>query len=158
MQTNKYQWRIESLAKGIDPDAAMKELEHIEIVYGALTPENIVQASQAEDAILHALFDWNDETAAHKYRIRQAATILNNIEVSIIHDGEERMISSFEIIKNDDESKSYKNVENFTASDIEQVRKQAVRELNNWKNKLTIYSEFSRASKKLEQAVELLDK
>ena len=79
---NKYEWRIGSFAKDIDPDLAVAELERIENVYGALTPENILEASKTEGAYLHKLFTWDDQKAANLYRLQQARQILNNIEIT----------------------------------------------------------------------------
>lgn len=156
MKKSKYEWRIISLAKGIDADAAILELERIEKVYGSLTPENVLEASKKKNAVLHNLFNWDDEKAAHQYRLQQARTIINNLEIIIISDGESRQIPVFEtIIKND--VRVYKSIEEFTEPDAEQVRAQAVREINAWKNKLSFFSKFSKAAKKLDQAVTLLN-
>ena len=153
---NKYEWRLGSLAKDIDPNLAVAELERIENVYGALTPENILEASKQEDAYLHKLFTWNDETAANQYRLQQARTILNNIEVVIISDGQPRQMPLYETIIKDN-TRVYKNIQEFTGPDAEQVRIQTVREINALKNKLSFFSQFAKASKKLDEAVTLLN-
>lgn len=152
----KYQWRIDSFAKGIDPDLAVIELERIENVYGALTPENILEASKQEDAYLHDLFTWDNEAAAIQYRLSQARRILNNIEVKIISDGEAIQIPLYETIIKDN-ARVYKNIQEFTGPDAEQVRMQTIREINALKNKLSFFSQFSKASKKLDEAVTLLN-
>ncbi len=48
---------------------------------GKLTPEMLVDVSRPEDAPLHSAFEWNDETAAEKYRESQARYIIRSLEV-----------------------------------------------------------------------------
>jgi hypothetical protein len=155
MEKKKYEWKMAYLAKGVDPDLAVAELERIEAEYGALTPEILLEASKEENALLHKLFLWDDQLAAHQYRLQQARTIINNVEVIIISDGQPRQVPVFEIIRKDD-LKSYKSITDFTTSDIEQVRGQTIREINALKNKLSVYNQFSKATVKLDEAVELL--
>lgn len=156
MKKSKYIWKLGSLAKEIDPNEAVTELERIENIYGAITPENILEASKSKRSLLHRLFNWNDESAANQYRLQQARTIINNIEIVIISDGQPRQMPVFEIITKDDK-RIYKSIEEFTIDDAEQVRRQAIREINIWKNKLEYFSQFAKATKKLNEAVTLLN-
>lgn len=153
---NKYKWKLGWLAKDVDPEKAVQELERIESVYGALTPENILEGSKEVNSVLHGLFVWDDKLAANQYRLQQARTILNNIEITIITNGEPRQLPVFEMITKDNQ-RVYKNIEEFTAPDAEEVRKQTVREINSLKNKLAFFNQFSKATKKLNEAVELLN-
>lgn len=153
---NKYEWKIDSFAKDVDPDLAVKELERIENVYGALTPENILEGSKNEEAYLHKLFNWDDQKAANLYRLQQARQILNNIEITIVSDGEPRQMPLYETIVKDN-TRVYKSIQEFTGPDAEQVRQQTIREINALKNKLSFFSQFSKASKKLGEAVTLLN-
>ena len=156
MKKSKYEWEIISLAKGIDPDEAILELERIESVYGSLTPENILDASKKRNAVLHNIFLWDNETAAHAYRLQQARNLINNLEITIISDGEERQMPVFESIVKDNK-RMYKNIEQLTPPDVEQIRATAICEINAWKNKLAFFSQFAKATKKLDQAVTLLN-
>lgn len=153
---NKYEWKIDSFAKDVDPDLAVKELERIENVYGALTPENILEGSKNEEAYLHRLFNWNDQKAANLYRLQQARQILNNIEITIVSDGEPRQMPLYETIIKDN-TRVYKSIQEFTGPDAEQVRLQTIREINALKNKLSFFNQFSKASKKLGEAVTALN-
>jgi hypothetical protein len=150
--TTKYEWKLASFAKGINPNDAIQELERIEKVLGSLTPENVLAASAPEDALFHCLFTWDDEVAAHNYRLSQARTLINNVEVVVISDGQERKVPVFEIVRTE-ETKSYKHIEDLSTSDIQQIRGQAVRELGYWKNKLSFYKEFNGATHKIEDAI-----
>lgn len=44
---------------------------------GNLTAKALVDANRAEDAPLHAAFEWRDDVAAEKYRENQARHIIN---------------------------------------------------------------------------------
>jgi hypothetical protein len=153
---NQYQWKIESLAKKIDVNKAIVEIQKISEKYGVLTPENIVEAARSKKSVLHKAFEWDDSIAAEHYRLQQARTLINNIEVTIISDGEERNISVYEIIKVENEERQYKHIETLTFSEIEQVRRNTVIALNQLRFKLKIYKEFDKVQEYLKEAIELL--
>jgi hypothetical protein len=148
----KYEWKMKSFAKGIDPDLAVQELERIESLFGSLTPENVIKASIDEGATLHPLFEWDNSKAAENYRLQQARTLINNVEVKIIHDGQPRSISVYEVV-NIGEQRAYKHIEAMTPNDVEQVRKSTLRELGSLKTKLSIYNQFNRSVAHLDNAI-----
>jgi hypothetical protein len=155
MKKKEYQWRIESLAKGVDPTIAVKEITKIEKSAGAITPETVLDAAKNKRSPLHALFTWDNSEAAHQFRLQQARTLLNNIQVTIIHDGNPKVISVYEVITNND-SRSYKHIESFTPDDIHQVKMRTIAELNTLKTKLGIYNEFHHVVKVLEETVRMV--
>ena len=68
----------------VSADIAGAELEKIKNEHGGtLNAEDVVTASEAENAPLHSLFEWDDTTAARLYRIDQAKAIIRNIECVI---------------------------------------------------------------------------
>lgn len=152
---NKYQWKMASLAKGIDADSAIAEIERIESIFGSLTAENVLTASQSPDSLLHSLFQWDDTKAAHNYRLQQARTILNNIEINIISDGESKVMSVFEIV-NLGEGRVYKSIQNMNPNDVEYVKQLVKREINHLKLKLSTYNKFEETIKHLDDAVNTL--
>lgn len=152
---NKYQWKLKGMAKGIDPDEAIKELERIESIYGALTPDNILKESQDEDAILHPLFQWEDDLAAHAYRVQQARFILNNIHIKTIKDGSVSMIPVYEVVTIDNERR-YKNIQIMTQSDVDQVRKATLKDLSWIKAKLEAYDNFNQTIGHITDAMDTL--
>lgn len=143
-----------SLVKGIDPVLAAEELARIEKAYGSLKAEYVLEAAKSEDSVLHNAFNWDDKSAAHSYRIAQARNIINNIEVQVISDGQARQVPAYEIVTVPETGRIYKNVQDFDGNDVEQIRMQAVRELNYWRNKLALYSKFSKAAGKIGEAVD----
>ena len=80
-----YQWKETGINKKVDAQAAGEELERISRKC-ELTPANIVEESVHENAVLHNLFEWNDDKAAKQYREYQARQIVCSI-ITIEVDG-----------------------------------------------------------------------
>ena len=155
MSTN-YQWKIPSLAKNIPVDSAVEEFKRVEVKYGAITPENIVDAARPKSAILHPAFEWDDNRAAEQYRLQQARNVINNVEVKIISDSEERTLSVYEIVTVKDDGRQYKHIETFTINDIEQIKNATIESLKQLTHKLKIYKEFDKVIDLLQEAVNIL--
>jgi len=153
---NKYQWKIKSFAKNIDVDKAIEIFSKIQETEGGLTPENIIKAARPKKSPLHAAFEWNDGKAAEQYRLQQARNIINNVEVVIISDGEERNIPVYEIVTIPDQGRRYKHIETLTFNEIEQVKQTTLATLKNLTLKLKIYKEFDKVQKHLQEAIEVL--
>lgn len=150
---NKYQWKLKGLFKGVDANVAVQELQRIEKENGELTTEVILKSANEEDSPLHPLFLWSNDEAAHKYRLSQAASILNNISVLTISDGEERQISVYEVVRTKNGG-SYKHIESFSDDDIEQIRVRTIRELNAIRSKLGVYDNFKKVTEKIGEALD----
>lgn len=150
---SNYTWRIKSMAKGIDPDLAIKEIERIENVYGGITPETVLEASREPDAVLYSLFQWDNDKAANQYRLQQARTLINNIEIAIISDGEAKSIPVFEIV-NIGEGRVYKSITIMNPAEIDSVKASVKREITHLKNKLSIFNSFENVIKHLDKAIE----
>lgn len=148
---------MKSFAKGIDPDVAEKELEKIETEYGGLTAEILLEASKAENTLFHCLFEWDDNVAAEKYRLQQARTIINNIEVTIISDGEPYQLPVYEIVQTDENGgRKYKHIETLTLTEIDYVKEKALELLIQAKTKLKRYSEFAKVIPHIDNATNIL--
>jgi hypothetical protein len=155
--TKNYAWKIPSFAKNIDIDLAIQEMERIESLYGSLTPQNILDASRPQNALFHALFQWDDTIAAEHYRLQQARIILNNIEITVIGDGKPINISVYEVIKQPSTASVYKNISTMTIDDIHFIKTRTLKELNILKDKLSVYKEFSKVTSTLNQAIQDLN-
>ncbi len=151
----QYDWKLKSFAKGIDPNKAAKELKRIESIFGELTPEHILEMSSNESDLFHPLFTWDNDRAANMFRLSQARTLLNNIEIVIISDGQPRLIPVYEVINLGD-GRIYKQVSNMSTTDIEEVKKRTLTELNYLKNKLSIYEQLKPVVDKINEAIELI--
>jgi hypothetical protein len=152
MSKQKYQWKMESLAKQVDVNKVVDEMEKIKDLYGSLKPENIVQYAATNESVLSKLFEWDDTKAAYNYRLQQARIILNNIEVKIVSDGEEKEVPVYEITKRKG-GLEYTNIEAMTSNEAEQVRKNTIQQLNQLKKKLEIYNNFKSVIKHINEAL-----
>ena len=148
-----YKWKLEGLGKGVDVALVVEELTRLQKVNRILTPEVVVRAAEDNNSILHKLFEWDDNKAAYNWRLQQARTILNNIEVTIITDGEPREIAVFEVTTR---SEGYKSVDTFTNEDVDFVRASILRQLNKMKSKLKTYKEFDKVLFYIDKAVEVV--
>jgi hypothetical protein len=147
-----YAWKLAGLAKNVDINDAVQELERIEGLYGSLTPENVLNASRPKNALFHSLFEWNDSIAAEHYRLQQARTILNNIEVKIISNGQPKQIAVYEVV-NTPAGNQYKNIDTMSASDINFIKQRTLKELNILKDKLNTYKQFANVISQLNTVI-----
>ena len=76
-----YRWKVPGIVP-VDAQTAGNELQRIYERDGVIEPETVVAESQTPSAPLHSCFEWDDEKAAHKYRITQAQTIIRSIVVA----------------------------------------------------------------------------
>lgn len=148
-----YKWKLAGLGKGVDVALVVEELTRLQKVNRILTPEVVVRAAEDNNSILHKLFEWDDNKAAYNWRLQQARTILNNIEVTIITDGEPREIAVFEVTTR---SEGYKSVDTFTNEDVDFVRASILRQLNTMKSKLKTYKEFEKVLFYIDKAIEVV--
>jgi len=87
-----------------DPNVVGKTLHAIKQRTGELTPTVIVEAAMSEKSPLHRYFDWDDSTAASKWRLQQARFLVCSV-VTVSVDGEETTpVRSFVSVDNNYES------------------------------------------------------
>lgn len=113
-----------------------RELLRLEQEIGYLTPRDIVQSAKSPSSPLHNTFDWNDTTAADKYRIVQARMLLTRIRINLEGENAPAFVNVKVIIGNV-ESNRYISTEK-AMSDEEmsrQVIAQAIREVEYWQDK-----------------------
>lgn len=75
-----YQWKVPGIMP-VDAQTAGNELQRIYERDGVIEPEVVVLESESSFAPLHNCFEWDNEEAAHKYRIMQAQGIIRAIVV-----------------------------------------------------------------------------
>jgi hypothetical protein len=76
-----------------DPAAIHAELQQVREKYGEITPEHALEFAKDKKTVLHTLLDWNDAQAGQKFRLLQLRYIIQNVEVQVISDGEEKTIA-----------------------------------------------------------------
>lgn len=151
---SEFNWIMKGLAKGIKPEDAANELSRIQNVYGKITPEVIVREASDKSSPLHSYFEWDDEKAGHRWRVQQARILLNNIQVKVVSDGEERRISVFEVTST---SEGYKSIDTFTREDVEYVKSDIRTRLKALNEKMKSYNQFDRVREHVTAAIEAID-
>lgn len=151
---SEFNWIMKGLAKGIKPEDAANELARIQNVYGKITPEVIVREASDKSSPLHSYFEWDDEKAGHRWRVQQARILLNNIQVKVVSNGEERQISVFEVTST---SEGYKSIDTFTREDVEYVKADIRSRLKALNEKMKSYNQFDRVREHVTAAIEAID-
>jgi hypothetical protein len=145
-----YKWKLKGLSRKVDPESVVQELEKIENVHSKLTPELILETAREPENVLHKLFDWDNSQAAEKWRMHQARLIINNLEITVISNGEPRQIPVYEIVS---KTEGYKHVAYFDKEDIDYVKQGIIQDLTYLKNKLAIYKEFAKITEYINMAL-----
>ena len=73
-----YQFKPQARLKG-DPQKVGEAIEALVIEKGTVSPADIVLAAKAKRSVLHAFFEWEDGTAAERYREIQASHLIRSI-------------------------------------------------------------------------------
>lgn len=66
----------DELKKALDSIANMRG--------GVLIPSEVVNIARDADHPLHAMFEWDDTAAAHKYRLEQARGLIASVRVTVV--------------------------------------------------------------------------
>lgn len=74
-----YKWRTFNYS--MPAQAAGEHIEELDREHGHVTPEILLDDSRPEGALLHPLYEWNNEIAAEKYRLNQSRKILGELVV-----------------------------------------------------------------------------
>lgn len=57
-----------------------EQLQHSET---GLTPKSVLDAARAENSFIHDEFEWDNDVAAEKYRLKQAQNMILNVRVIV---------------------------------------------------------------------------
>lgn len=118
---------------------------------GSITPAQVVKDARSKRSPLHDGFEWDDETAAEKWRLEQASYILRSIHVVVTAAdcSEVVTVRAFQHVtlkRADDEPvKAYVLVAKAMNEDAlrAQVLEDAHRQLLAWRKKYATYEEFA---------------
>jgi len=76
----------------MEPKADLREiLQSIYDQKGELTPELVVQEAAQPDSPLRGYFDWDDSSAAHRFRLFQAAALIRRVKITVETSPERRI-------------------------------------------------------------------
>ena len=140
----KYKWK--RMIKGLSPQIAGEQIAKIiQANNGHIKPVDVVESAKPVRSPLHNTFDWNDRSAAEKYRVEQAKYILRQLViVRIQEDDEPIIIRAFVSVRDEDDSPVYTSIDRAAQNpeEWEYVINQAYEELQAWKEKYRTLRQF----------------
>lgn len=155
-ESKKFSWRP-GYSYSVSAETVGKALEGIEQREGRVTSASFLEYSRPETADTHTMFEWNDSVAAEKYRLRQAASIIGQLDVKIQYIGSQEAeqkevqitpVPAFVNVagKSTKASASFVNVVAAHEDEVlwKQVMRNALGELNAFKRKYANYKEFAK--------------
>jgi hypothetical protein len=156
MSEDLLKWKMQSLFKGIHPADAYREIERIKEKHGELTAKVLLSESANPECVFHKYFNWNNADAAEKFRLGQARDLLRNLQVHVISDGQPKQLRVYEVVSVKDGSGVFKNIETFSADDVDYVAQSVVKAITMYRDKLSNYEQFSTVVQHLNDAIEEL--
>ena len=135
-----YQFRQGAHISGADAQTIGEVCAGLEAEH-RLTAKDLVEESRPEDARLHKCFDWNDTTAAEKYREQQARGIIGSVVVKL-EPAPEPVRAFFNI---EHESPRYRAIQTILSDqdDTERLYRTALRELQSFRRKYSNLSQLT---------------
>lgn len=140
----------------VPADVVGRTLESIEERDGKITKESFLEESRPLNAPTHALFEWDDEKAAEKYRLVQSGRVINNLVVKLETNENDVPLLARAVVNVAPEGlkrASYisTTLAFQTESGRDVVLKHALRELETFKNKYSNLEELAEVFKAMEK-------
>ena len=139
----EYSWKVKGFISG-DANKIGKELEIIEQA-NELNAQSVVDYARTHtDSELYSVFDWDDTSAAEKYRRHQAGIVITSIRVNIVHDEKEKTNKPIRSFVHTTRNENYEPIEVFVQDPdkYQLLLEKAYRELNGVKDRYTELSEI----------------
>lgn len=120
-----------------------EELQDLRRRYGgSLTAANVLERAKLETSALHDLFEWDDEAAAHQYRLNQARHIIRHIVV--LENGDKTPRRAFIHVEKDSRNVYVDTVDALADDELRlQVLSRARQELESFTRKYSELMELS---------------
>lgn len=129
----KYRFKENTPYMHGDAQPVGEELERLRKENGNnLTAESVVEAAKKQSSPLHPFFDWDDDSAAHKYRLRQAQRLIGSVE--IVRRGKNKQITVRAFVKLDRSKKAWESTVDILGDEDKRaiLVKQALDEAEAW--------------------------
>ena len=140
----KFTWTGGSRIK-IDAQVAGERLHRIrDRKGGAITPDDVLHDASKESSPLHEHFDWNNDSAANKYRLQQAGELLRMLVVVYDDHENQEPVRSFVAVESQ-EHRGYEDTKTalMTPELRAQVLARAKSELKTWTRRYRRFNEFA---------------
>lgn len=125
--------------KGVDPNEIGDYLSGLLVHKQKLTAEIVLQDAKSTSSPLHKMFEWNDTAAANRWRLEQAASIIQSVHIIYESDEEPIVVRAFVSI-----GEHYEHIEEVAKvkSSRDLLIYQAAKELRLWRKKYSHMNEF----------------
>jgi len=147
MKIKEYQWR-DGYRLDADPEAITGEFNRLrKKLDRRVQAEDVVKAAKPKNSLLHHLFEWDDSTAAQKYREDQARYIMR--AVVVVYEKPDKQELKVRVIhhvaETANEPAGYDHVETIFEDPEAQrnVLAEALEELKKWRRKYAALSELA---------------
>lgn len=128
---------------GLRNDNAQALGEFLEAKFpdGRPNAHKLVEVAKDPESIAHKYFDWDDKSAADKWRVHQARKLINALYIEI---GNTEVRAYESVYLTELNSKDYTDIDQISKDEslVEQVVEAARKELIYWKLKYQKYSDF----------------
>jgi len=136
----------------LNQEQAQKYGERIHIIIeqnnGSVTAPDVLQDAKSKRSPLHSFFEWDNDTAANKYRLEQASYLLRSIRVVVKTNGDEEDIRAFFNVNAKSQTNTQTSERVYVSVkrvlDEKDLRKQiiaeALRQLEGWQKRYQQYS------------------
>ncbi len=124
-----------------------RRIEELTRATGGVTSRDVLEDARNARSPLHDYFEWDDSRASEKYRLHQAAHLVNHIEIEIVYGKrkEPETVRAFIIDSPENERQHYVCVERLGEKDLrERFLGSALKEAEDWMERYEKFVELSR--------------
>ena len=160
MKIESVQWREGFPNRGVSAKAAHSLIEKLP----EKTPANVVEAARPKKSVIHKLIEWDDETAANQFRLRQGRDILSSIHVRYETEAPTDQVPAYVVIKRAEVKGSGESVYESTHTALQQpvyrdnVICHALRDLLAWKRRYSAINELAEYIPVIEKQIRAMQK
>jgi len=155
-----YAWKKGSKLS-VNADVVGKYVDQLKKKHGEITPELLLKSAESTRSAIHSCFEWDNDEAAHQYRLSQARYILRSIITYVITSGDNKrpvrvwipVGKQHQIIEDEDQTEStYKRVDEIMHNPNlrAQLLIRAWKELKQWRIRYEIYEELAEVFKAMD--------
>jgi hypothetical protein len=127
---------------------------------GTVAPEHVLEDAEKKSSPLHSCFEWNDERAAHEYRLTQARLVLRSLVV-VVDERVPEPVRAFVSVRTVDEddapSRRYTAIADALEDSVmrEQLLESARREIKSWRSKYQRLDELAAIFSVVDEQLEI---
>ena len=140
-----YGWKQGCSLTKHDPQVIGERLEKLADL-GKLLPGEVVESARPKRSPLHPLFEWDDDTAARKYREVQASYVIRSVTIKSVGDEDfGNKVRAFVTLKSTRTAQPYETTISvmFSRDKRERLLSIARRELQDWRDRYFNFEEFA---------------